>query len=430
MERGTLLKSGLVAVAALALVTVVPVLIALVALFWPSSAPAVLPLRASAQFRAYELGEVDDGYVIAGTVGTISPSPQRTCSGRFALVFLDRDGRPRRATVLPGLERSRYCAARLSALVPAWGGGWLVAGTGVRDEGESLLSPSERSTGGVWATVLADAEGAVVPGFGDEGLLTGGEAAGSVAGAAFTRQLERITSAGVLVDDFVVSSGPSGWWTWIVSSGGLLVAVDAIGAEGQTLVREPGSVRTYRPLVRDMPIEVGSYVLSDALLLGETLFVGAADAAGAARVGAFDGRSLQVVRSFANDGFLGLVGDTGPVLTTDAAGRIVAATTTRVNGVDQSIVVHRFAPTGRIDRSFGLPGSPDGMRVEPRGPASDLLSDAEGRTLVLTGDSSIVRLTPDGRLDGSFADDGELDLHSVWVCRLSPARDDPACSES
>lgn len=57
----------------------------------------------------------------------------------------------------------------------------------------------------------------------------------------------------------------------------------------------------------------------------------------------------------------------------------------------------------------------------------DALVDAAGRTLVLGGESTLVRLDPSGAPDMTFGDGGGVQLQRLGLCELPPARRADAC---
>ena len=110
-------------------------------------------------------------------------------------------------------------------------------------------------------------------------------------------------------------------------------------------------------------------------------------------------------------------------------GRILAAGWAEAGPNDEQLVVARFTPSGELDPSFGEGGV---FRLNPT-PADDegfaLAVLPDGKILVAgvrgeglppsfnTGDTWLVRLTPEGRLDPSFGNGGQA------VASASPAKD-------
>jgi uncharacterized delta-60 repeat protein len=90
-----------------------------------------------------------------------------------------------------------------------------------------------------------------------------------------------------------------------------------------------------------------------------------------------------------------------------------------VGGIESlSLTLVRFGRGGRLDRTFGTRGRvnlPVGPRGDSGGTAYGLAVDRRGR-IVVTGSAVngafLARLSPDGRLDGTFGGDG-----LVWVKR-------------
>lgn len=380
--------------------------------------------------------ETDAGYLVAGVVGTSDPLRAHPCSGRFALLYLDERGRATRAAVLLGLERSRYCAERVDALVSTTDGGVVVAGTGIRSGGPSGLFPGKPSTDSLPATFRVDASGALVEGFSDDGVLEGHRAAGRVDGALFTTRLERMTWDGSIRDDLVVSTAPYSSWRSFEVENDLLVAIDyGPGLTFQTFERDAPSVVVYRPLHStppEPPVEVGTnFGIGDTLLRGGVMYVAVREHAGT-RLNAADPRRLRLHFGFGVRGAIRLPGHTTSTeLMFDGANRLVVATTTIDRGLSgDRLHVLRFAADGAPDADFGGRVKRKGRDVLLDPGLADALVDASGRTLVLGGESTLVRLDPSGALDTAFAEQGVVQLRRLGLCELPLARRADACRGS
>jgi hypothetical protein len=430
----TILKVGVAVAVGLALLYVLFILIAINSLRDPPfDPPEVAPLGKSATFQADRIVETEAGYVVAGVVGTSDPLRRRQCSGRFALVYLDERGRATRAAVLSGLERSRYCAERVDALVSTKDGGVLVAGTGIRDGGPSGLFPGKPSTDSLPVTFRVGAGGALVDSFGDDGVLEGHRAAGRVDGAMFTTRLERITERGAIRDDLVVSTPAFSSWRSFEVDDDLLVAIDyGPGLTFQTFERDAPSVVVYRPLhstPSEPTVEVGTnFGIGDTLLRGGVMYVAVRDHAGT-RLNAVDPRRLRLLVGFAVRGAIRLPGHTTSTeLMFDGANRLVVATTTIDRGHSgDRLHVLRFGADGSADAEFGGRVKRSGRDVLLDPGLDDALVDTAGRTLVLGGESMLVTLDPSGAVDTTFGDEGVVQLQRPGLCELPPARRADAC---
>ena len=283
----TILKIGAAVAIGLALLFGLVILAAINSLRDPPFDPsAVAPLGTSATFEADRIVETSSGYVVAGVVGTSDPLRGRPCSGRLALLFLDQRGRPMRAAVLPGLERSRYCADRVDALVNGIGGGWFVAATGIRDSGPSALFPGMPGTDSLRVTLRVAASGALVDGFGDGGIVEGHRAAGRVDGVVFTTNLNRIAESGAVRDDMVPEKDRYATWPSFEVEDDLLVAIDyGPGLTFQTFARDAPATLVYRPLhaaSTRSTIDLGSNLgVGDTVLHDGVMYVAVRDSMGA-----------------------------------------------------------------------------------------------------------------------------------------------------
>jgi hypothetical protein len=443
----TILKIAGAVAAVLLLVAGCGVLVAINSLRDPPyDPPEVEPLGRDATFQAERVVETDDGYLLAGVVGTSDPLRGRPCSGRFALVFLDGRGVATRSVVLSGLERDRFCAQRVSAVVPNSDGGWFIAGTGVRDGGPSALFPSKPSTDSVWVTFRVDPSGALVEAFDEDGAVRGHEVSGRVEGAVFTRRLERVSEDGSVHDDLVASDAQGEFWSSVEVEDELLVAVDSgLDLIFQAYERDAPAVAVYRPL-HSLPayqteptVDLGSEVsVGDSLLLGGILYVAVRDAAGT-RINAVDPRRLAVVFEFNGTGAVRLPGlvTSAKLLAADAD---ITAVTTTIDRGHQGDRLHvlRFAADGAQDASFGGRVKRNGRDVNLDPGLDDAMSDSAGRTLALGGGSTsivrreslLVRLDDSGKLDPSFGEDGIVRLGGVRVCALTAAAGTAACRSS
>lgn len=398
----------------------------------PFDPPEVAPLGKRPPFEADRIAKTAAGYVLAGVVGASDPLRGRPCSGRFALLFLDNRGRPTRAAVLSGPERSRYCAERVDALVSWTERGWFVAGTGVRDGGPEPLFGG-RSTDSLPVTFRLDASGALVKSFGDGGVVEGHRAAGRVDGAMFTTRLERITERGSIRDDLVFYTPPFPSWGSFEVDDALLVAIDyGPDLTFQTFERDAPAVVAYRPLHSMSPeptVELGTnFGVGDTLLRDGVMYVAVRDRAGT-RLHAVDPRRLRILRGFGVRGAVRLPGQTTSTeLMFDGANRLVVATTTIDRGHEgERLHVLRFAADGSPDAEFGGRVRRKGCDVLMNHGIDDALVDAAGRTLVLGGESTLVRLDPSGAPDMTFGDGGVVQLQRLGLCELPPARRANAC---
>jgi hypothetical protein len=439
MRPMTILKIGVGIVVGLALLYGIGVLIAIASLRDPPfDPPAVAPLGRSAAFEADRILETDAGYVLAGVVGTSDPFRVEPCSGRFALLFLDAQGRTTRATILSGPERSDHCADRVDALVGGDAGGFVVAGTGVRDGGPSALFGG-RSTESLRVTFRVDERGAPVETFGAGGRVEGHWAAGRVDNALFTRHLERMTENGAVHDDFVLSDAPLEFWRSFEVEDDLLVAVGfGPGLVIQAFERDEGPSVAYRPLHgAPAPVELGTNLgVADTLLKGDRLYVAMADAAGT-RINVVDPRRRTVDLQFGGRGAVRLPGHaTSSRLLTDGVGRLVVAVTAIDRGQPgDRLHVLRYGTDGAADTSFGGRMRRNGRDVLLDPGLDDALVDAAGRTVALGGGSTsivrresiIVRMDASGMLDPSFGDGGIFRLGAVRPCLLAPAARSGAC---
>ena len=432
----TILKIGVSVAVGLVLLYGLFVLIAINSLRDPPfDAPEVAPLGTRATFEADRFLETASGYLVAGVVGTSDPLRGTACSGRFALVVLDERGRATAATILSGIEQSRYCADRVDALLPAPGGGWVMAGSGVRDGGPSALFGG-RSTDSLWVTFRLDARGAPVESFGDGGLVEGRSAAGLVAGVLFTRYLERITESGAARDDLVISDAPLEFWSSFEVEDDLLVAVGfGPGLVFRTFERDAPSVAEYRPLhalpsyQSEPTVELGTNLgVGDTLLLDGTLYAAMSDQAGT-RINAVDPRRLRIDFGFNGTGAVRLPGHvTSTKLLADGPEPFVVAMTTIDRGSPgDRLHVLRLSADGSQDARFGGRVKRNGRDVLLDPGLDDALVDAEGRTVVLGGESTLVRLDPSGKLDPSFGDEGIVQLRAARLCELTPAAAADAC---
>lgn len=411
----------------------------------PFDPPALAPLGPDAPFRADRIAEGPEGYAVAGVLGTSDPLRGRPCSGRFAVVLLDVQGRAQRAAVLTDLERGNYCADRVDELVPAPDGGWLVAATGVRDGGPSALFPGKPSTDSQRVTFRLDENGTLVESFGRSGAVRNHHVAGRVDGAFFTDRLERMAEDGSVHDDLVDSE--KSYWRWRE----LEVADDEIVAIGygrdltfQTFERDAPEVPVYRPLhpdpavPGDPTIDLGDVRVVDTMLLGRRLFVVVDDGAGT-RINAVDAWRPAIDFAFNGTGAVRLR-DVGYVssakLGADREGRIVVAFTAIDRGIPgDRLHVRRLLADGAWDDSFGGPVTRNGGDLVLDPGVRDAFVDAAGRTLVL-GDAPIsrreapavlARLDSVGTLDGTFADAGVVPIRGLRPCDLLPARRHEVC---
>jgi hypothetical protein len=432
----TILKIGASAAVGLVLLYGVGALIAYLSLREPAfDPPEVAALGAKAPFEAYRVLEGGSGYVVAGVVGSSDPVHARGCSGRFALMFLDPRGRATRAALLPGIEESHYCAGRVDGFLPAPGGGWLVVGTGVRDGGPDPLF-SGRSTDSLPVTFRVDASGSLVGSFGDHGRVEKHRAAGRVEGAVFTTRLERMNERGDVRDGFLVSDAKYWGWPGFEVEDELLVAIDyGSGLRFHAFERDAPGVAAYRPLhslpafqsepTVDLEPELG---IGDTLLLDGVLYVAVNDEAGA-RINAVDPRRLELDFGFNGTGALRLPGHvTSTRLVPDGLGGFVVAMTTIDRGrPGDRLHVLRQGAREMLDTTFGgrvKRGARD-VLLDPG--LDDAVLDSAGRTVVLGGGSTVVRLDQSGKLDGTFGDGGVSRLRAVRVCDLAPAARADAC---
>jgi len=415
----------------------------------PFDPPALSPLEPGAPFRADRVVATDTGYVVAGVVGTSDPRRGVPCSGRFAVVFLDERGRERRATVLTDLERDRYCADSVEAVVAAPGGGLLVGGRGVRDGGPSALFPGKPSSDSEQIIVRLDGNGSPVASFGDRGAVRGHVLAGRIGDVVFTTELERLAADGSVHDD-LVDAKPSYFRSrYVKVEGNLIVAVRySVGLTFDVFERDASSVATYRsvhppPAAASEPtVDLGEVSVTDTALLGGILYVAVRDSGGT-RINGVDPRRLRVDFGFNGTGAVRLRHDgyvSSTKLLADGAGRLVVASTAVDRGrPGDRLHVLRLDSDGTVDRAFGgrVQGvSGEDVVLDPG--VGDAIVDAAGRTLVL-GDASfskrdapasLVRLDTVGALDTTFGDAGVAAIRRLRPCALPPARDTTVCRDA
>lgn len=399
----------------------------------PFDPPPVAPLGRAATFEADGILETESGYVVAGVVGTSDPHRRAPCSGRFALVFLDAQGRAERATVLSGIETSRYCADRVDDFLPAPGRGWILAGTGVRDGGPAALFGG-RSTDFQTVTLRLDESGALMESFGEDGLVEDHQAAGVLDGATFTTRLRRMTESGEVRDDLVVGEAAYEFWRAFEVERGFLVAVaSGPGVTWQAFERDDPLVPRYHALpgataatTNTLPLEA-DLGIGDTLLRDRVLYVAVRDRGGT-RVNAVDPRRVRVVFGFNGTGAVRLPGyvTSERLLAAGPDGFEVATTAIDRGHHGDRLQVLRFGADGAADSSFGGRVKRKGRDVLLDPGLDDAVLDEAGRTLVLGGNSTLVRLTASGKIDPTFGRDGITRLRQVPVCELSPAaRTDP-----
>jgi hypothetical protein len=412
----------------------------------PFDPPPVAPLGTADGFRADRLVESRNGYVVAGVLGSSDPRRGTPCSSRFAVVFLDERGRAQRGAVVSVLERDRYCAERVDAVVAAPDGGWLVAGSGIRDGGPSALFPSKPSIDSTRVTFRLDETGSLDEAFGDGGAVRGHEVAGRVPGAVFTRGLERMDEDGSVHDDLVDSDDVFWGGSAYEVDGELLVPVDfGLDLTFQTYERDAPSVAVYRPLhpdpdlSREPTVDLGDVSVVDTELVDGTLYVAVRDEAGM-RVNAVDPRLLRVRFAFGGGSGALRLRHAGYVtsarIVPGEPGWIVVALTAIDRGTPgDRLHVLRFDPLGRMDASFGGRVTRNGRDVLLDPGIRAALVDSGGRTLALGGgstsivrrESQLMRLDASGKADASFGDGGLVRLGGVPVCELAPARSGEAC---
>lgn len=145
------------------------------------------------------------------------------------------------------------------------------------------------------------------------------------------------------------------------------------------------------------------------------------------RVVAVDPRRWELVRTFGEDGVAPVTGLAGApaAFGVDPSGGLVVAGAARLGPVAGGLRVLRLSAGGLVDAGFGDTLS----RIDTGVPgAAQVEFDDRGRIVVLEASgSSLVRLTPAGRLDASFGRDGVVSLADVPVCKLPPARLAAAC---
>jgi hypothetical protein len=309
----------------------------------------------------------------------------------------------------------------------------------VRDGGPQVLFGG-RSTDSLPVTFRVDSSGALVESFGDGGVVEGHRAAGRVDGALFTTKLERMTGDGSIRDDLVDSTAPfSSWWSFEVDDD-LLVAVDyGPGLTFETFERDAPSVAVYRPLhpaptPGEPTFELGTKVsVDDTLLHDGVLYVAVRDLVGT-RLNAVDPRRLRILFAFGGrgSGAVRLPGfTTSSELMFDGRDRLVVATTAIDRGHEgERLHVLRFAADGSADAAFGGRVKRKGRDVRLVHGVDDALVDAAGRTLVLGGESTLVRLDSSGASDTTFGSSGLVKLRRLGLCELPPARRADACRGS
>jgi uncharacterized delta-60 repeat protein len=146
--------------------------------------------------------------------------------------------------------------------------------------------------------------------------------------------------------------------------------------------------------------------------------------------------STPTVRRFGRNGWLdGSYGEGGvldlsgegvdterPAMEVDPQGRLLTAASQ-----DDSLLVRRFTPTGKVDGSFGNSGQATVTGIAGASRAQAVLTAPHGRTIVAAVESTpgeagpsgasvtLVRLLPDGRLDRGYGKKGKV------VAGISPA---------
>jgi hypothetical protein len=400
--------------------------------------PEVAPLSTGQSFHARLVLQDDEGYVVAGVAGTTQPDADDRCSGRFALVRLDEDGTSRRAVVASGPERDRFCASRVESVLPVGTGGWFLSGWGTRRERPPLISLEDPGTDEERYTLRFSADGRPDRGFGDLGLVRESLVLVRVGETLVTADLERMTDDGEVRDDLLAVAGdPFEPWAALVAEEDIVVALDRHGLPltFRTFVvdrsREPARLgpSDAEPERSDRIVELGlgDFEASDAALDAGRLYVLVGRTEG--HLFAVDPRRSRLVNAFGRDGRVVLAPNdlvTSAGLAMDRRGRPVVAFVTSDAAYRPRMDVRRFSTDGSLDRDFG------GLVAEDRS-LSDLdvtgiLVDGAGRTLVLDAiGATVTRLTPAGRLDSSFGQDGVVSLTGLAVCRLPPARDGGPC---
>jgi hypothetical protein len=401
--------------------------------------PEVAPLPRNAQFQAELVLARDDGYVVAGVVGTKEPGRDDRCSGRFALVELDEGGEARRAVIASGPERDRFCADRVEILLADEGGGWLLSGTGQRRSPPSRIYPDPLGTDHAWYTLHFFADGSPVGGFADRGLLEDTLLAGRVGGVLVTQRLQRLTNAGEVRDDLLAEPRDV-WESWsaILVDDVVVALGTGLPLDFQTFVvdrsQHPGRFRALHPypneLYPERTVDLGSGIVNEADTVLHRGRLAVVLDGRSARVVAVDPRRRRLVESFGQLGAVPVLPElvTSAALAVDPRGRLVVAYVT-VDHIDgYRIHALRLSAKGSRDPRYGGVVREEGRNAEPDPWVSQVVVGGDGRAVVLDiFQSTLLRLTPAGRLDPAFGRNGVVALADVRVCELPPARHAPAC---
>lgn len=410
--------------------------------------PEVAKLGLGASFSGDLVVEREGGYLVAGVVGTRVPADDGRCSGRFALVELDAAGRPRRAVVATGLEPHRLCAHEVEYLVPERTG-WLIAGSGVHER-RSKLDDTSGPTEGERLTLRISASGTPQGSFGDGGVVHDAVVVGRIDGRLITDALDRLTEAGERRTDLLLQADRtrSTWTDAFALDDQLVVAVERRGRKLRMQVfgieRRPLRLRALRPLGRNGDDAIPGHEVAAAgrrrygevagvSLATSTLYVLRSEAPvgpdqSPTRVVAIAPRTWRLDRSFGANGAALLPVSTyrsGALAAAARGGFAVAGTFRDARGFG-SLRVLRLTRAGAVRWMFDAPNRPPGG--DTAGASAVAVDNAGGVVVLSATGRSLVRLTPTGRLDASFGNRGSVDLASVEVCRLAPARAAKVCA--